>query len=102
MIKFVAMVIAIIAFINFPTILKRRKDFVKFLPGIACLILLFTSSFLEDAFRIFEILKNIFVLAGAILLFYAARIEFKERHLNREVPKNIELQSIGEESEKNE
>ncbi len=72
MIKFVAMVIAIIAFINFPIILKRRKDFVKFLPGITCLILLFTSSFLEDAFRIFEILKNIFVLAGAILLFIAA------------------------------
>jgi len=72
MIKFVAMVIALIAFINFPLIFKRRKDFKRFLPAITCLILLFTSSFLEDAFRIFKILKNIFVLAGAILFFYAA------------------------------
>lgn len=102
MIKFVAMVISIIAFINFPIIFKRRKDFIKFLPGITCLVLLFTSSFLEDAYRIFEILKNIFVLAGAIFLFIAARIEFKEMRLNRKVPKKIKIQSIGEESELNE
>lgn len=102
MIKFVAMVISIIAFINFPIIFKRRKDFIKYLPGITCLVLLFTSSFLEDAYRVFEILKNIFVLAGAILFFIAARIEFKKVRLNREVPKNIKIQTIGEETEKNE
>ena len=102
MIKFVAMVISIIAFINFPKIFKRRKDFVKFLPAITCLILLFTSSFLEDAFRIFEILKNIFVLAGAIFFLIAARIEFKEIRLNRKEPKKNKIQSIGEESEINE
>ncbi len=102
MIKFVAMVISIIAFVNFPIIFRRRKDFIKFLPGITCLILLFTSSFLEDAFRIFEIFKNIFVLAGAILFFIAARIEFKEMRLKRDILKKIKLQSNGEEREKNE
>ncbi len=85
MIKFVAMVISIIAFINFPIIFKKRKDFVKYLPGITCLILLFTSSYLEDAFRIFEILKNFFVLFGAIFLFIAARIEYKNIHINKEL-----------------
>ena len=91
MIKFVAMVIAIIAFINFPIIFKRRKDFVKFLPGITCLIMLFTSSYLEDAFRIFEILKNIFILAGAILLCIAARIEFKNINSATNEDQNIDL-----------
>ena len=83
MIKLVAMIIAIVAFLNFPLILKRRKDFNKYLPGITCLIMLFASSFLEDAFRVFEILKNIFVLAGAILLFIAARMEYREIQLNK-------------------
>ena len=93
MIKFAAMVIAIIAFINFPIIFKKRKDFVKFLPGITCLIMLFSSSFLEDAFRIFEILKNIFVLAGAILLFVAARSEFKNINSNLNEYQNNDLDS---------
>ena len=83
MIKFVAMIISIIGFVNFPIIIKKRKDFQKFLPGITCLILLFMSSYLEDAFLIFEILKNIFILAGAILLFIAARNEFKKMNLTK-------------------
>ena len=91
MIKFVAMVIAIIALVNFPIIFNKRKDFIKFLPGITCLIMLFTSSFLEDAFSIFEILKNIFALSGAILLFIAARFEFKKMRLNKEKSHNKKL-----------
>ncbi|MFX1395079.1 MAG: hypothetical protein ACFFAH_16115 [Promethearchaeota archaeon] len=102
MIKLVAMVIAIIALINFPIIFKKRKDFIKFLPGITCLIMLFTSSFLEDAFRIFEILKNIFVVSGAILLFIAARIEFKEMRSNRDKSHNIKHLSKKEGKDVNE
>jgi hypothetical protein len=55
--------------------------------------LLFTSSFLEDAFRIFEILKNIFILAGAIFLFVAARNEYKGIRLNRDEYNSIKTYS---------
>ncbi|TFG28014.1 MAG: hypothetical protein EU532_06290 [Promethearchaeota archaeon] len=45
-----AMIIAIIAIINFPLIIKKRKDFVKYLPGIISLIFLFIFGFLDDLF----------------------------------------------------
>ena len=102
MIKLVAMLIAIFAFVNFPLIYKKRRNFIKFLPGITCLIMVFTSSFLEDMFRIFEILKNIFALSGAILFFIAARFEYKITRLDKKNANYIEINLNKEGSDINE
>ena len=72
-----AMIISIIAIINFPLIIKKRKDFIKYLPGIVSLIMLFVFGFLDDLFalQIFEILESVCILLGAILLLVASLIE---------------------------
>ena len=72
-----AMIISIIAIINFPLIIKKRKDFIKYLPGIISLIMLFIFGFLDDLFQfdIFQILEILCILSGAILLLLASLID---------------------------
>lgn len=75
-----AMIISIIAIINFPLIIKKRKDFIKYLPGIISLIMLFIFGFLDDLFgsEIFEFLESLCILFGAILLLSASLIELHQ------------------------
>ena len=72
-----AMIISIIAIINFPLIIKKRKDFIKYLPGIISLIMLFIFGFLDDLFQleIFQILEILSILLGALLLLLASLID---------------------------
>ena len=80
-----AMIISLIAIINFPLIIKKRKDFIKYLPGIISLIMVFIFGFLDDLFalEIFEILESLCILFGAVLLLFASLIELHEIFLNR-------------------
>ena len=82
-----AMIISIIAIVNFPLIIKKRKDFIKYLPGIISLIMLFVFGFLDDlsGSEIFEILESLCILFGAILLLLASLIELHKIFLNRKV-----------------
>jgi len=79
-----AMIISIIAIINFPLIIKKRKDFIKYLPGIISLIMLFIFGFLDDlfAFEIFEIMESLCILLGAVLLLLASLIDLHKIFLN--------------------
>ena len=79
-----AMIISIIAIINFPLIIKKRKDFIKYLPGIISLILLFIFGVLDDLFglEIFEIMESLCLLFGAVLLLLASLIELHKIILN--------------------
>ena len=88
-----AMIISIIAIINFPLIIKKRKDFIKYLPGIISLIMLFIFGFLDDLFasEIFEILESLCILFGAILLLMASLIELHEIFLNWKVSRTHEF-----------
>ena len=88
-----AMIISIIAIINFPLIIKKRKDFIKYLPGIVSLIMLFIFGFLDDLFalQIFEILESVCILLGAILLLVASLIELHKLFLNWKLTRNHEL-----------
>ena len=88
-----AMIISIIAIINFPLIIKKRKDFIKYLPGIVSLIMLFIFGFLDDLFalQIFEILESVCILFGAILLLVASLIELHKLFLNWKLTRNHEL-----------
>jgi hypothetical protein len=75
-----AMIISLIAIINFPLIIKKRKDFIKYLPGLIFLMMIFIFGFLDDlfefnGFEIFEILESACILAAAILLLLASLIE---------------------------
>lgn len=81
----VAMVISFISVISFYYILKRRKNFSKYLPGIMCLILVFICTTLEDVilFEVFSFLENIFAISGAILLLFASLIEYYDTFLKR-------------------
>ncbi len=76
-IKFIAMIIALIALINFPFIIKRRKDFVKYLPGIFFLIITFVAETFEEifVFDFFAIFENISLLLGVIFLIFATLME---------------------------
>ena len=83
-----AMIIALIALVNFPFIIKRRKDFVKYLPGIFCLIIAIVAENIEEIYLhdIYAIVENVFLLGGAILLILAALMEldvifFKIKHI---------------------
>ncbi len=77
LVETVASIIAIIALINFPFIVKRRKDFVKYLPGIFFLVITFVGETIEEIFlyEIFAIIENISLILGAILLIVAALID---------------------------
>lgn len=77
--EFIAMIIAIISLINFPFIVKKRRDFIKFLPGLFFFVLGFIAENLEEVVlhHFFAILEQIFVLSGAILLVLAALMELK-------------------------
>lgn len=79
-----AMIISIIAIINFPLIIKKRKDFIKYLPGIISLIMLFIFGFLDDLFplEIFEIMESLCILLGAVLLLLASLIDLHKIFLN--------------------
>ncbi|MFX0042310.1 MAG: hypothetical protein ACFE8L_05310 [Candidatus Hodarchaeota archaeon] len=79
LVKFIAMLISIISLINFPIIFKKRKDFIKYLPGLFSLILVLVFSSLDDLIfsDFFSLLEIIFLLLGAILLISAVFIEFK-------------------------
>ena len=79
LVKFIAMLISIISLVNFPIIFKKRKDFIKFLPGLFCLILVLIFSSLDDIILsdFFSLLETTFLLSGAILLISAVYIEFK-------------------------
>lgn len=76
-VEFIAMIIAIIALINFPFIIKRRKDFIKYLPGILFLVITFVAENIEEFFSImaFAILEAISILVGVILLILAALMD---------------------------
>ncbi len=79
LVEFNAMIIGIVALINFPFIVRRRKDFIKYLPGIFFIILGFIAENLEEVVlhNFFAILEQIFILSGAILLVLALIIELK-------------------------
>lgn len=79
LVKFIAMLISIISLANFPIIFKKRKDFIKYLPGLFSLILVLTFSSLDDLVLsdFFSLLEIIFLLSGAVLLISAVFIEFK-------------------------
>ncbi len=79
-----AMIISIIAIINFPLIIKKRKDFIKYLPGIISLILLFIFGFLDDLFEleIFEFIESLCILSGALLLLLASLVELHKIFLD--------------------
>ncbi|MFX1320740.1 MAG: hypothetical protein ACFFAQ_03745 [Promethearchaeota archaeon] len=79
LVKFIAMLISIISFVNFPIIFKKRKDFIKYLPGLFSLILVLTFSSLDDLVLsdFFSLLEIIFLLLGAILLIIAVFNEYK-------------------------
>ncbi len=87
-VEFIAMIIAIIALINFPFIIKRRKDFVKYLPGIFCIVITFVAEVLEEIFlfNLFAIIEVFSILLGVILLILAALMDlefmfFKSKYL---------------------
>ena len=77
LVETVASIIAIISLINFPFIVKRRKDFVKYLPGIFFLVITFVGETIEEIFlyEIFAIIENISLILGAILLIVAALMD---------------------------
>ena len=77
LVETLASVIAVIALINFPFIIKRRKDFVKYLPGIFFLVITFVGETIEEIFlyEIFAIIENISLILGAILLIVAALMD---------------------------
>jgi len=79
-VELIAMIIAIISLINFPFIIKRRRDFIKYLPGIFFLILVFVFENIEEIFlhEISAIIENIFLIIGATLLVTAVFIELKK------------------------
>ncbi len=77
LVETVASIIAIISLINFPFIVKRRKDFVKYLPGIFFIVITFVGETIEEIFLydIFAIIENISLILGAILLIVAALMD---------------------------
>ncbi|KKK41610.1 hypothetical protein LCGC14_0704380 [marine sediment metagenome] len=77
LVELIASIIALIALINFPFIVKRRKDFVKYLPGIFFLAITFVAETIEEIFLhdLFEIIESSSLLLGAILLILAALME---------------------------
>ena len=77
LVETIASIIAIIALINFPFIVKRRKDFVKYLPGIFFLVITFVGEAIEEIFlyELFAIIENISLILGAILLIVAALMD---------------------------
>jgi len=77
LVELIASIIAIIALINFPFIVKRRKDFVKYLPGIFFLVITYVSETIEEMFlyELFTIIENISLILGAILLIVAALMD---------------------------
>lgn len=93
-----AMIIALISLINIPFIIKRRKDFVKYLPGIIFLVIAFVVETFEEMYlhSLFAIIENAFLLGGAILLILGALMELdvifiKIKHIR--LNKNKELNS---------
>ena len=92
-----AMIIGIIAFMNFPFVIKRRRDFIKYLPGILFMVLGFVFENIEEVFLhdLFAILENISILLGAILLSMAVLME-----LDRGILKNRNSQSTQKEKNK--
>jgi hypothetical protein len=100
LVEFNAMIIAIIALINFPFIVKRRKDFIKYLPGILLLVLAFIAENIEEIYvhDLSAILENVFLLSGAILLIMAILMELdiifikiKHIRLNKKKRKKLKL-----------
>ena len=76
-VEFDAMIIALIALITFPFIVKRRKDFVKYLPGIFFLVFAFVAENIEEIYSsdLFAIIESVLLLLGATLLIFAALME---------------------------
>ncbi len=79
-IEFTAMIISLIAIINIPYIIKRRKEFIKYLPGFVSLMIYFTADTLDDLFPgiFFVLIEIIAYFFGAILLLIAALIDLKK------------------------
>lgn len=98
LVEFIAMIIGIVAFMNFPFIVKRRRDFIKYLPGIFFIVLALIAENIEEIFLhdLFAIIENISILSGAILLLLAVLMELKTVIL-----KNRDLQSTQKENNKN-
>jgi hypothetical protein len=87
------MIISLIAIINFPLIIKKRKDFIKYLPGIISLMMLFIFGFFDDLFdlEIFQILESICILSGALLLLLASLFELNNIFLKRNASRTHEF-----------
>ena len=77
LVETIASIIAVFALINFPFIVKRRKDFVKYLPGIFFLVITFLGESIEEIFLydVFAIIENISLILGASLLIVAALMD---------------------------
>jgi len=90
-VEFNAMIIGIVALLNFPFLIKRRKDFTKYLPGVILMILGFIFENIEEIFfhHLFATLESISIVLGAILLTSAIIIE-----LNMAILKNRDSQPI--------
>jgi len=79
-IEFTAMIISLVAIVNIPYIIKRRKDFIKYLPGFVSLMIYLIADNLDDIFPgiLFVLIEIIFYFFGAILLLIAALIDLKK------------------------
>lgn len=60
---------------------KKKLDTLKYLPGFICLTLVFVANSFDDYIfyfnDFFDILENIAILSGAILLFIASLYDLK-------------------------
>ena len=94
--KLIAMVITIIALLNFPFIIKKRKDFLKFIPGLTLHIMSFIFSGLNDLFELplLDFLEILSLLIGSILISIAIMIEIKLIKSNNR--NNVMLEGIEE------
>ncbi|MFX0073040.1 MAG: hypothetical protein ACFFAO_18335 [Candidatus Hermodarchaeota archaeon] len=89
-----SMIIGFIAIIISILFYKKKLEFLKYLPGFIGIILVFVANSFDDYIfyhrNFFDMLENIGILSGAILLFIAALYELKKEN---EVNNNHEVVS---------
>ncbi len=82
-INLIALIISIVAMLTFPFIIKKRKSFSRYVPGLFMLSLNFIIRTLDDLFRLsylepyldLDLVEVYCLLAGAVWIVYAILIE---------------------------